>query len=239
MEYSKEDKRKYLILQCRYYKGESKPPSTLPEGYALMWKYESKWVEWTLHEDEMLSQLEHDIQELHLETKEGDKTPLTLKALLCNRYLYWGGYYSLEEQKNFEQWYVKFYQLWKTNREQRADKRKPELIAKCRLYHGEERCPYDNQNDILAWTWEKEWVEALAGSWLNRDKYQHDYVHLPEMQPFSCKDLNQVRKRAEMLHIPFTLYLYFAIQFAKGYVGGFKHEMEENFDHWIVDYSKH
>lgn len=173
MTYTKEDKKRYLILQCRYYKGESEPPKTLPEGYALMWDYESRWVDWTLNEDKMVNHFENDIRDLHLETKEGDKTPLTLKALLCNRYLHWGGYAPLEEElKNFEKWYVDFYQMWKTNREHRADKRKPDLIAKCKYYKGENDNPWEYcYSPVLEyrksiWCIEKEWSDAMAESYL-------------------------------------------------------------------------
>lgn len=240
MTYTKADKRRYLILQCRYYKGEPEPPLTLPEDYRLIWGYEQLWVEWTLEGDPIIENFHEDIKHWNLETKEGDKTPLTLKALLCGRYLHWGSFCPLEEElKNFENWYVCHYQKWKTNREHRADKRRPELIAKCRYYHGEEECPNDCPKDIQIWNWEKDWVEALADSWLNRDKYQYDYVHLPEMETCYCKDLDVVRQRAKKLNVPFTLYLLLAINYAKSYQGPFKHEMEENFDHWIVEYSKH
>lgn len=116
MENSKEDKKKYLILQCRYYKGETEPPRSLPEGYALMWDYEMRWVDWNLNQNQMLIHFDEDIRTLRLETKEGDKTPLTLKALLCNRFLHWGGYKPLDEELNdFEKWYIDFYQKYPTN----------------------------------------------------------------------------------------------------------------------------
>jgi len=189
MTYTKEDKKRYLILQCRYYKGESEPPKTLPEGYALMWDYESRWVDWTLNEDKMVNHFENDIRDLHLETKEGDKTPLTLKALLCNRYLHWGGGYApLEEElKNFEKWYVDFYQMWKTNREHRADKRKPGLVAKCRYYQGEKENPWNDCRDGILlwrahfWDWERVWVDGMSNSYNFKPPFDpHDMCNIPK-----------------------------------------------------------
>ena len=82
-------RRQYLLSQCRYYNGESEPPRSLPEGCALMWDYEWHWVQRSLKNDPTMEQFQTMIEEFHLENKDGDKTPLTLKALLLNRYLHW------------------------------------------------------------------------------------------------------------------------------------------------------
>lgn len=183
--YSKEDRRKHLILQCRYYNGESEPPKTLPKGYPLMWNYEKHWVEWSLNNDTKMQKMhEAEIHEFHLESRNGDKTPLVLKALLCNRYFHWcGGYSSFEvELENFEKWYSDFYQKWKTNRERRADKRRPGLIEKCKYYHGEDINPWcSNEVEGIAhqrklyWDLEKQWVDELSMSF-NSPLANHDLL---------------------------------------------------------------
>ena len=53
-----------------------------------MWDYEWHWVLWSLKNDPMMEQFQTMIEEFHLENMDGDKTPLTMKALLLNRYLH-------------------------------------------------------------------------------------------------------------------------------------------------------
>ena len=62
------------------------------------------------------------IEEFHLENKDGDKTPLTLKALLLNRYLHWCGAYAPIEEAliHFEKWYMDHYLIRSTNEERKA-----------------------------------------------------------------------------------------------------------------------
>ena len=115
-------RRQYLLSQCRYYNGKSEPPRSLPEGCALMWNYEWHWVLWSLKNDPMMEQFQRMIEEFHLENKDGDKTPLTLKALLLNRYLHWGGVYAPIEEalRHFEKWYECHYLIRSTNEERKA-----------------------------------------------------------------------------------------------------------------------
>ena len=87
-----------------------------------MWDYEWHWVLRSLKNDPMMEQFQTMIEEFHLENKDGDKTPLTLKALLLNRYLHWcGAYASIEETlKHFEKWYIDHYLIRPTNEERKA-----------------------------------------------------------------------------------------------------------------------
>ena len=114
-------RRQYLLSQCRYYNGESEPLRSLPKGCALMWDYEWHWVQRSLKNDPMMEQFQRMIEEFHLENKDGDKTPLTMKALLLNRYLHWcGAYASIEETlKHFEKWYMDHYLVRSTNEERK------------------------------------------------------------------------------------------------------------------------
>ena len=114
--------RQFLLSQCRYYNGESEPPRSLPEGCDLMWGYERNWVLWSLKNGPMMEQFQRMIEEFHLENKDGDKTPLTMKAMLLNRYLHWcGAYASIEETlKHFEKWYMDHYLVRPTNEERKA-----------------------------------------------------------------------------------------------------------------------
>lgn len=239
--YSKEDKRKYLILQCRYYKGEAKQPNPKNEAlknFHIFWGCERMWVDCSLNNEKEIQSFQKEATELKLKSLSGDQTPLTLKALLCNRYLHWlGGYKKLEEElKDFEIWYAKEYQQWKTNREQRAEKRRPELIVKCRFYHGEESCPFENWTSSFSWNCEKEWVDSLSLSWLARDRYIEAFRNAPS---FGAKDvlvLNSWKKRAWDKKVPFTLLCCLASKYAEGW--GLKHEIEENFDFYFTEYLK-
>lgn len=96
------------IKQCKYYKGQKKcPANTQP----MFWNYERVWVEWTLEsEDEKklgaieLKGMLKRYKDVHLEHfQEDDGVPITLKALLFNRYEHWN------EGDGFEDWYLKNY----------------------------------------------------------------------------------------------------------------------------------
>ena len=114
--------RQCLLKQCRYYNGESEPPRSLPDGCASMWYYERHWVDWSLKGDSMMDEFQRMIEEFHLESKDGENTPLTMKALLLNRYLHWGGDYAPIDValKAFEKWYEEHYLIWPTNEERKA-----------------------------------------------------------------------------------------------------------------------
>lgn len=235
-EYTIEDQRRHLILQCRYYNGEEVCP---PEENGQFWFYEKVWVEKAIAQKENLYGTIKEYLFYGLaDFEKSDGTPIGIKAILFNRYEHWVGYDN-ESHDGFKAWYRQHYQKQPTHKFIRAQQRRPGLIAKCRYYHGEEECPFITPKDSQPWEWEKEWVDALADSWTYRDKVQHEFVHSAELKPLNLSSLDMMRKRAESLKIPYTLYLHFAVRFGKAYVGGFKHEMEEYFDFWIYDYLKH
>lgn len=124
MQDNREERRKALIQQCRYYDREYDPEALDDTSMtiAAYWEYEEKWVEWTLEGDPMIQELEEWVQMYQLESRDGDKTPLTLKALLLNRFLHWGFYGPPEEElKQFEEWYTQGYLQSKTNAEREAE----------------------------------------------------------------------------------------------------------------------
>lgn len=71
---------------CRYYRGENDSP--YKSGIKpLLWDYERVWVEWSLNKDDSLGQMLTDYLRAGLRQFEVmDYTPVTLKALLYNRY---------------------------------------------------------------------------------------------------------------------------------------------------------
>lgn len=98
-----------LIQQCRYYKGENECPKSIEEkGMATIWFYEQIWVEREELRDEngynALGYFSDGLKDFN----RNDGTPMTLKALLFNRYSHWsGGYENLAE--GFKKWHERNY----------------------------------------------------------------------------------------------------------------------------------
>lgn len=90
MAFTKEDKRRWLILQCRYYNGEEKEPKHFMHEDAMYWYYEKCWVEFNFKKNHETS-LKKDVEYFKLKQSPDDITPITLKALLLNRYMHWVG----------------------------------------------------------------------------------------------------------------------------------------------------
>lgn len=105
-----------LLKYCRYYKGEKSNPFKGKDGYnGYFWDYERVWVEQTLlsYKETETSFFDDMIEEyLHsgLATfQQKDDTPVTLKALLYNRYGHWSGLPMLENAEPFKKWYLHEY----------------------------------------------------------------------------------------------------------------------------------
>mgnify|MGYP004533537575 FL=1 len=198
---SHDDKRKHLILACRFFDGSDTceykekldahevdkthlpPPECMKDEYTLpdeevrrllnactVWNYEKHWVEASLqgHGDSGCTKEYIDYGNEDFNADDG--TPISLKALLWNRYYHWGGWMS--DQESFRNWYRKYYVSEPTNREKRAELRKPELIAKCKYYHGETFNPWNfamsagfNYWRKTYWHLEKQWVDELSMSY--------------------------------------------------------------------------
>lgn len=198
MKYTKEDKRKHLILMCRYYDGTEEdiylkkleaheidksylpPPECMKDEYTLSVEevahlknahtarcYEEHWVKEQLNGKKDNGCIGEYVAYGNKDFDVDDGTPISLKALLWNRFYYWGGW--MPDQEAFRKWYRTYYSSEPTNREKRALKRRPGLVAKCLYYHGEETNPWDfigvaDDNLWRKWYWnlEREWVDALA-----------------------------------------------------------------------------
>lgn len=197
MGYSKEDKRKHLILSCRFYNGEDEspfekellaheidkshlpPPECMKDEYTLpadevarlkhgiiFWHYESMWVEMKLNgKAPCLDSVMQEYKDYGMDdfaTEDG--TPYDLKVLLFNRYYHWSGMLD-RGGSEFRKFYLNYYQPTPTNRERRAESRRPHLIAKCRYYKGEETNPLENTPEGMFWFYEECWVNELSRSY--------------------------------------------------------------------------
>lgn len=93
-EYTKEERRKHLIEQCKYYKGEKANPYA-NTSHELMWDYESVWVEKltdSAQEAEKFNRRLTSERLEHLPEKYG--VPSSLVGLLLGRYMYWSDPYN-------------------------------------------------------------------------------------------------------------------------------------------------
>lgn len=102
--------KKDLLKFCRYYKGESSNPY---EGdKAMFWGYEQIWIrlsEQGAFED---SDMLEDYNMFGLkEFCKDDGIPITLKALLFNRFRHWKDGYGLEiDRDRFKSFYDEYKQ---------------------------------------------------------------------------------------------------------------------------------
>ena len=93
---------------CRYYKGENDCPfKDLNEE--MLWFYEQSWVINKLKRENMFSSMLEEYICSGLDSfEEFDGIPLTLKALLFNRYAI-GCYSRADAVESFKEFYKKYY----------------------------------------------------------------------------------------------------------------------------------
>ena len=113
-----DDRRRYLIQQCRYYKGEEENPYAKEENNPLvqtfdeqMWDYESIWVERRANSYQEGDKWRQRLASEHLDhLPEKYGIPSSVAGLLLSRYMYWSDPYHPSE--GFEEWlkghYLKF-----------------------------------------------------------------------------------------------------------------------------------
>jgi len=98
-----------LIKNCRYYRGEEHCPS---EAIGLFWDYERLWVEWVLEAQEnencdAAKRLDNMTREYlkagYKDFSLYDGVPVSLKALLFNRFEHWN------QSDGFKEFYLKYY----------------------------------------------------------------------------------------------------------------------------------
>lgn len=102
-------KARNILHHCRYYHGESKPPQD--ERKAQFWGYEARWVQLlTSKDNDVLNDMLEDYNLAGLAHFEmQDDTPLTLKALLFNRFCHWRSASMLDCVEDFKKFYKNEY----------------------------------------------------------------------------------------------------------------------------------
>lgn len=100
--------KKDLLPFCRYYKGEKERPKGVNE---LFWEYEKKWVEVSKNPKEGSNNfntasywLDDYLRADLASFSNDDGVPITLKALLFNRYTHW-----MQTNDGFKKWYAENY----------------------------------------------------------------------------------------------------------------------------------
>jgi hypothetical protein len=94
----------FLLSLCRYYKGDKENPDPSNK----LWEIESVWVAISMDKEKDFGNFLDEYLTAGLRTfNMYDDTPITLKAILYNRYMQQAeGMASIEE---FKEWYNKFY----------------------------------------------------------------------------------------------------------------------------------
>lgn len=101
-----------LLSYCLYYKGEDDyPESSDYDNKSLLWNYELVWVKSCQQNRHYIAQVVQDYIFAGLELFNiNDGTPLSLKAILFNRYKHWcGGYGWLNDINGFKNFYLTNY----------------------------------------------------------------------------------------------------------------------------------
>lgn len=104
------DDREKLIELCRYYKGEKENPYKGEQNKACIWSYEHAWLlEFAKPQSRLLMSYLSQYTAVGLTCfSTHDGVPVTLKALLFNRYAR-TQYSDYEAVESFKRFYNKYY----------------------------------------------------------------------------------------------------------------------------------
>ena len=99
-------KKEDYIKQCKYFKGEEINPLEGTDK-SMLWFYEQKWCEFAIEDPAYLDGCVEEYKRYELsDFSNKDNIPISLKALLFNRYQHWGGGYNAESDRiGFIKWY--------------------------------------------------------------------------------------------------------------------------------------
>ena len=95
--------REDYIGFCRYYNGEDECPKGVRVSF---WEYERSWVDMSMSQGYILSNMIDDYIAYGLANFEvTDNAPMSLKAVLFNKFSHWSGC----DTEGFKRWYKKEY----------------------------------------------------------------------------------------------------------------------------------
>jgi hypothetical protein len=81
----------------RYYKGPGTEPLDNTNNERLIWQYEQGWAENEEERSDDHPRMQEYVSDVLPLFNEDDGIPMSLKALLYNRYTHWLGGYALED----------------------------------------------------------------------------------------------------------------------------------------------
>lgn len=103
--------REYLLQFCRYYKGEDESPyEGIDQNKDMLWFYEKCWTFDVVNGgDKMFVEMINEYSRVGLAMfSNHDNTPISLKALLFNRYAK-GSWSMADAVEGFKRFYNKYY----------------------------------------------------------------------------------------------------------------------------------
>ena len=99
-----ENQKEFLIGLCKRYKG----PESNRDPQDSVWRYERAWLEESMKENPDFGKFLNDYLNAGLRTfNMYDGTPVTLKAVLYNRFMQQAE--GMATPEDFKRWYDKFY----------------------------------------------------------------------------------------------------------------------------------
>lgn len=101
-------KKEDLLKFCRYFRGENRNPFTKDETHAMLWEYERTWVSDSLKGGDFSDYLSEYLAVGLQDFSKFDDTPVTLKAMLFNRYAK-SAYTIQDAVPGFKEFYQKYY----------------------------------------------------------------------------------------------------------------------------------
>ena len=166
--------KKLLLTFCQFYDGAKENPfekgarkNKQDQNRAMLWFCESCWCIEMSNADSVyeipqgLAEYVGEYKAKGLETfMQSDGVPLSLKALLFNRYMRGSMDGDVEPFKRF---YFEYYGIWDY-----CCKSRSQLIDTCHYYKGEKEPP--EGVDVLFWGYEQHWVETVEREIINNER---------------------------------------------------------------------
>lgn len=144
------DNHKWLLDFCGYYNGEEENPfnerlqqneqsnsrisSELEHQLQvsrMFWYYEECWVKFTLNMECGFSYCGEYLRDQLEDFLKDNGTPITLKALLHNRFFHWSGGYDTVD--GFKQWYIDNYEKYRDRSRQNKLSKGKRILNEYRL----------------------------------------------------------------------------------------------------------
>ena len=174
-----------LLASCKYFKGEDQCPfpSRIGDNSQALWFVEKTWVEDMMSLGESAFALEIEEFDAYgaFTGIVPDGRPKTLLARIFNRYAKCS--YSMKEAAAE---FHTFYGLWYHPDKKVSQKPKEDaLIALCKYFNGEDKCPYKDASSVEACFWNIERiavreVSRTSSIMLSDAKEDLAHVRLPE-----------------------------------------------------------